>query len=464
MIALGACRMLELLETEEISPDQALDALEERIAEVEPKVHALPTLCFERARAQAARLRALPVLQRGALRGLPVPIKDLTNVAGVRTTYGSRLFENHVPDTSGIVTETLEANGAIIYAKSNTPEFGTGGHTFNDVFETTRNPHDLSKSAGGSSGGAAATLASGTAWLAHGSDMAGSLRTPAAFCGVASLRPSPGLIANEPGTAPFQHLGQQGPMARSVEDVALLADAMSGLHQGVAFSKPHKAGKFLSAARNPAKPARVAVSPDLGLASLAPETADAFDAAIERLEGAGLTLTQTHPDLSDADQAFAVQRALLYALNHGDGLEQNRAMMKPENIWNVEKGLAVSGAEVRSALAAQARVFNNTAKFMQDHDLLICPATAIRPFPVDERYPGHSEGVPIPRYNEWLQIVHLITVTSLPVITIPCLAASDGLPFGLQLIGKPHGEEALFSNARHIESLFAWDTRPVDPR
>ena len=313
LIDLSACRMVELLDAGEITPDIALDAVEERIAEVEPLVHALPTLCFDRARDHARRLCDLPLSERGMLRGLPVPIKDLTAVSGVRTTSGSRLLEKNISEQSGIVTETLEANGAIVYAKSNTPEFGTGGHTFNDVFETTCNPRNLSKSAGGSSGGAAAALACGTAWLAHGNDMAGSLRTPAGFCGVASLRPSPGLIATDPKNFPFQVLGQEGPMARSVEDIALMTDAMSGLSHRAGLSKPAPGGSYLNAAHQPVKPIKVAFSFGLGLVELSSVSRAAFRDAVQLLRKSGIDMQENHPDLSDADEAFSVLRALAYA-------------------------------------------------------------------------------------------------------------------------------------------------------
>ncbi|MEX3010185.1 amidase [Hoeflea sp. TYP-13] len=463
LIDKSACEMVELLDAGEISPDDALDTLEARIAQVDRQVNALPTLCFERARDQTRRLRDIPPADRGLLRGLPVPIKDLTNVAGVRTTFGSKLLEDNTPDITGAVAQTLENNGAVIYAKSNTPEFGTGGHTFNDVFGTTRNPHDLSKSAGGSSGGAAAALASGTAWLAHGSDMAGSLRTPASFCGIASLRPSPGLIATDPGNFPFQFLGQEGPMARSVEDVALLTDAMCGLSHRAGLSKPAPATSFLSAARHPRMPQNVAFSPDLDLTQTSREVREAFDKAMKTLAGSGMDLEETHPDLSDAEEAFTLQRALIYAGNLGGDLEKTRNTLKPEVVWNVEKGLAAGGDEIRSALMAQGRVFESAAGFMQDHDVFVCPATIVSPFPAEERYPGSSSGVPISDYYGWLKIVYAITATSLPVITIPCGRTADGLPLGIQLVGKPHGEQALFSIARYLEEIFGWDLVPVDP-
>ena len=463
LIGLSACRMVELLDQGIITPADALDALESRIAEVDPLVNALPTLCFDRARDAARRLQDLPVDERGLLRGLPVPIKDLTQVAGVRTTSGSLLFEDHVSETTGLPARVLERNGAVVYAKSNTPEFGTGGHTRNKVFGITRNPRDLSRSAGGSSGGAAAALATGMAWIAHGSDMAGSLRTPASFCGVASLRPSPGLIAGDQPRLPFQVLGQEGPMARNVEDVALMTDAMSGLSFEAGLTKPAPASSFLDAARTPKRPPRIAVSTDLGVTEVAAEIRDTFNAAMETLAGAGLALEDGHPDFSDAVEAFTVQRALIYAVKLGDALADARGLFNPEVVWNIEKGLDTDGPSIRSAMAAQGRLFQKAAQFMQEYDLLICPATVMQPFPADEIYPGSSAGIPVSEYFDWLKIVYVVSAATLPVVTVPCGFTAGGLPLAIQLIGRPHSEHELFRFARHIEDVLGWDAAPIDP-
>ena len=463
LIGLGASRMVALLDRGAISPVDALEALEARIASVDLLVNALPTLCFDRAHDNARRLQEMPTDERGLLRGLPVPIKDLTQVAGVRTTSGSLLFKDHISQATGLPARVLEQNGAIIYAKSNTPEFGTGGHTHNKVFGITRNPRDLSRSAGGSSGGAAAALATGMAWIAHGSDMAGSLRTPASFCGVASLRPSPGLIASDQPVLPFQVLGQQGPMARNVEDVALMTDAMSGLSAEAGLSKPAPAAPFLSAAREPQRPLRVAVSPDLGVTEIEAEVRDAFNAAIGALEGAGLALEESHPDFSDAVEAFTVQRALFYAVKLGDALATAGHLFNPQVVWNIEKSLKTDAASIRSAMAAQGRLFGKASAFMRDHDLLICPATIMPPFPAEETHPGSSIGVPVSEYYDWLKIVYVVSAATLPVITVPCGFTAGGLPLAIQLIGRPHGEYELFRHARYIEEILGWDAAPIDP-
>ena len=213
-----ACAIVDKLKSGEVTPLDLLDTLEQRIAEVDGQVNALPTLCFDRARTHAKALMKKPAGERGLLAGMPIPIKDLTNVAGVLTTQGSPIYKDNIPARSDLLVEHLESNGGVIYAKSNTPEFGAGANTFNEVFGATRNPWDTSRSAAGSSGGAAVALATGMAWLAHGSDMGGSLRNPASFCGIVGLRPSIGRVAHTPTAAIDRNLGVQGPMARNVED------------------------------------------------------------------------------------------------------------------------------------------------------------------------------------------------------------------------------------------------------
>ncbi|MGA7803957.1 amidase, partial [Bradyrhizobium sp.] len=255
-----ACAIVDKLKQGEVTPLDLLDALEQRIAAVDGKVNALPILCFDRARVHAKALMERPAGERGLLAGLPVPIKDLTDVGGVLTTQGSPIYKDRIPARSDILVEHLERNGGVIYAKSNTPEFGAGANTFNEVFGATRNPWDTSRSAAGSSGGAAVALATGMAWLAHGSDLGGSLRNPASFCGIVGLRPSVGRVAHTPRFMVDNSVGVQGPMARNVEDLALLLDAMSGEDPGDPLSLPALPGSFLSAARSPDKIRRVAYS------------------------------------------------------------------------------------------------------------------------------------------------------------------------------------------------------------
>lgn len=460
---LSARKVVALLQSAEISPFDALNAVEQRIERVDGSVNALPTRCFERARQNATKLMQKNSCERGLLAGLPVPIKDLTAVSGVRTSFGSKTRENFIPEQSDLLVENLENNGALIYAKSNTPEFGAGGNTFNDVFGMTRNPHNLALSAGGSSGGAAAALASGTAWLAHGSDLAGSLRTPASFCGVTSLRPSPGLFASGPSAAPFLVHPQQGPMARDIADLALFADAMAGGSSRAALSKPAHGPSFRDCASDAKRPARVAFSADLGLTETCETVLAVCKKAVACLSADGIAVENCHPDLQLAEQVFSAPRAMLYAALLGEDLEDIKDLIKPELVWNTEQGLALKGEEIRKSLVAQGTLFQQASQFMRDFDLLICPAAIIPPFPVEERYPGYDKGVPYKDYYRWLAIAYSITATTLPVITLPCGTTDDGLPIGLQLIGAPHSEKNMFSLASYIEQLLPKSICPVEP-
>lgn len=449
LIKQPAREIVKRLRRGEISVSDCVDALSARIADVEPSINALPTLCFDRVDQDPDKSTALA--------GLPVAIKDLNDVAGVRTSNGSMVNADFVPDQSDLTVQTLEANGANIYAKSNTPEFGSGGNTFNDVFGATRNPHDITRSAGGSSGGAAAALASGTAWLAQGSDLAGSLRTPASFCGVTSLRPSPGLIVQSPGLQPFEVYAQQGPMARDIEDLALFADAMTGASSSAGLSKTAGFEQFQDAAARPQKPLKIAFSNDLGICQTSAEVTAVCRKLSELLGQANIPIDYTEPDLSMADLAFDVPRALSYAQSYGAELDQIRDRIKPENVWNIEKGLNLKADEIRASLVAQGQIFQNSSQFMQDYDLLICPASIITAMPVEERYPGFSCGVPYADYYRWLKIAYAVTATTLPVITLPVGKTDAGLPVGIQLIGKAHSDVELFSFARYIEAMIEWD-------
>ena len=288
LIGISAVTLVGHLRSGAVTPHDLLDAVEARVASVDPVVNALPILCFDRARDHADRLLKLPVEQRGRLAGMPVPIKDLTHVAGVRTTQGSPIFADFVAPASDVLVERLEAEGGIVYAKSNTPEFGAGGNTFNDVFGPTLNPYDTSRSAAGSSGGAAVALATGMAWLAHGSDLGGSLRNPASFCGIVGMRPTPGRVAQSRTLCVDGTLGVQGPMARTVEDLALLLDAMAGDDPRDPLSKPRPGQSFLSSAQSGWRPIRVAYSSDLGITPVDPEVVEITRRAAMSLAAAGV--------------------------------------------------------------------------------------------------------------------------------------------------------------------------------
>ena len=460
-----ATAIVAKLNAGDVTPLDLLDVLESRIAAVDGKVNALPTLCFDRARANARELMKKPKGERGILAGMPIPIKDLTNVAGVLTTQGSPIYKDHVPARSDILVERIESNGGVIYAKSNTPEFGAGANTFNEVFGSTRNPWDLSRSAAGSSGGAAAALASGTAWLAHGSDMGGSLRNPASFCGIVGMRPSIGRVAHTPANKIDRNLGVQGPMARDVEDLALLLDAMSGENPADPLSLPSLPSSFLSAARSGGKPKRIAYSPDLGITPVDPEVASITRKAAARFAEAGVIVEEAHPDLHEAHECFHVLRAFDFAISKASLLREKRDLLKPEVIWNIEQGLKLTVEDLERAEAQRIAMTNRTLEFFQTYDLLLAPATIVPPFPVENRYVAECAGKKFDNYVEWLGIVYAITLVCCPALSLPCGFTTTGLPVGLQMVAAPRGEARLLAGARVLEDILGVrGTTPIDPR
>ncbi|WP_291686224.1 amidase family protein, partial [Bradyrhizobium sp.] len=433
--------------------------------EVDGQVNALPTRCFDRARAHAKALMKKPAGERGLLAGLPVPIKDLTDVEGVLTTQGSPIYRDHIPDRSDFLVEHLENNGGIIYAKSNTPEFGAGANTFNEVFGATRNPWDTSRSAAGSSGGAAVALATGMAWLAHGSDMGGSLRNPASFCGIVGLRPSIGRVAHTPKFKIDRNLGVQGPMARNVEDLALMLDAMSGEHPADPLSLPSLPTSFLSAARSGKRPKRVAFSPDLGITPVDPEVAAITRKAAARFAELGAIVEEAHPDLREAHECFHVLRAFDFAISKAALLRSKRDLLKPEVIWNIEEGLKLTVEQLARAEAQRIAMTSRTLEFFGTYDLLLAPATIVAPFPVEHRYVAECAGKKFDNYVEWLGIVYAITLVCCPALSLPCGFTASGLPVGLQMVAAPRGEGQLLAGAKLLEDILGVrGTTPIDPR
>jgi amidase len=403
--------------------------------------------------------------ERGLLAGLPVAIKDLTEVEGVRTTQGSPIFKDVVSAKSDIVVANLEVNGGLVYAKSNTPEFGAGANTFNEVFGATLNPWDTSKSAAGSSGGAAVALATGMAWIAHGTDMGGSLRNPASFCGIVGMRPSIGRVAHTLKAQIDRNITVHGPMARNVEDMALLLDAMSGEYPDDPLSLPAPAVSFLAAARSGGKPKRVAYSPDLGITPVDPEVKAATRKAAERFAEAGVIVEEAHPDLREAHECFHVLRAFDFALTKAQLLRTKRDLLKPEVIWNIEEGLKLSIEQIERAEAQRVTMTARTVEFFKTYDLLLCPATIVSPFPVGNRYVAECDGKKFDNYVEWLGIVYAITLACCPALSLPCGFTKTGLPIGLQMVAAPRAEGALLAGAKMLEDILGLrGTTPIDPR
>jgi amidase len=462
---LSAIKVVELLKKGEVTPLELIDDALARIETVGPKVNAVVTLCPDRARDHARRLMKLPIEMRGLLAGLPIGVKELNDVAGVRTTYGSPIFADNVPKKSDIMVERLEENGAIVLGMTNSPEFGAGANTFNEVHGETYNPWNTKLNAGGSSGGSAVALATGQVWMATGSDLGGSLRTPAAFCSVVGLRPSPGRVAAGPGELRFDTLAVNGPMGRDVADTALMLDAMAGWHIEDPISYPPPAESFLATAQRRTRPARIALCVDPAGLPIEPAVQELCRAAAKMLAKAGMVVEEASPDFSGVGNAFQTLRAVDYAAAMKGLLSQHRDKLKAEVIWNAEKGLALTGEQIGKALIRRSKLYADMMAFFQTYDLLLLPAAPILPRDIKERWPREINGEQLDNYVEWLKLAALITMTACPALSLPCGFSSDGRPMGLQLVGKPRGEGLLLAQALACEDVLGIrDMVPIDPR
>ncbi|MGI3165395.1 amidase [Pseudooceanicola sp. 200-1SW] len=460
---LSAHEAVGLLRRGEIAPAELIAAAMTRIDQVEPEVNALPTTCQARAEAAAASLAGDPA-HPGWLAGLPLAIKDLSEVAGVRATFGTRGMTAHVPETSSPIVTRIEARGGVVLAKSNTPEFGAGANTFNDVFGYTRNPWDTTRNAGGSSGGAAAALATGEVWLAHGSDLAGSLRTPAAYCGVVGLRPSPGRVPGAPAHSRFNMEAVQGPMARSVLDCALFLDAMAGEMRGEPLSQPAPATPFQDAVTRAEGRIRIAFAPDLGgFAPVSAAMEDHLRQALARVVAQGAVIDETCPPLPDLDPCYRTLRAMLWAAGPGRAAPRVQRHFKRSLQANIDQGRALDIEDVLDAQQARSRLYDIVQGFMAGFDVLACPVVGLMPGPVEEEYPREIDGQPLEDYIGWLRFSFLAPVTGLPAISVPVGRGPGGLPVGLQLIGQPRGEAALLAAARAVERACGGPLGPIDP-
>ncbi len=419
----------------ELSAREVLAAHREQYERWNPVVNAIVTTTFEAAEEQAraadeARARGEAL---GPLHGLPIAHKDLVDTAGIRTTYGSPIFADNVPEVDEPLVTVIRDAGAVLVGKTNTPEFGTGSHTFNPVFGITRNPYDPSVSAGGSSGGAAAALACGMVPIADGSDLGGSLRNPASFCNVVGFRPT--LVPEEDPLDLFT----DGPMARTVEDVALLHGVMTGI-----------GGRIID--DGSVTGTTVAWAPSFGDAMpVEPVVVATIESARVVVEGLGCDVTDAAPELRGAREAFLTLRARTYALGLGDLLTEHRAEMKPTLVWNIEQGLELTDDDVERAVTRRDEVRAAAAAFFATYDVLVVPVAQVPPFDVDLEYPTQVAGVPMATYLDWMESCWSITVLGAPAISVPCGFTDSGLPIGMQIVGRPGADAAVLRFARAFE-------------
>jgi len=449
-----ARQLTRAIRDRELSAREVVAAHLDRIAQVNPRLNAIVTLDADRAlsEADAADARVAAGKPLGPLHGLPVAVKDLEDTQGMRTTYGSPLFAEHVPAADALMVARLRAAGAIVVGKTNTPEFGVGSHTFNEVFGVTRNPWAPDRSAGGSSGGAGAALAAGLVPLADGSDHGGSIRNPASFNNVVGLRPTPELVPSPGPGEVWDPSAVLGPMARSVGDLSLMLSAVAGPDHRVPLSHGEPGAFRPPPAPSDLRRLRIGWWPDVGGLPLEPAVAAVMAEARERWRECGSEIEEISPDVRAADHAFETLRALGFARAFADQLPVLRARSKATLVWNVERGLELDGPSIARAQRARGEIFRVVGDLLRRFDLLVAPSAQVAPFPVELEYPREIAGQPMENYLAWMRACTRVTVSSHPVLAVPAGFTATGLPVGMQLIGRFRGDRELLAHGAAWEA------------
>ena len=456
----GAKRLARMIRTRKVSATEVMRAFIARIEQVNPKVNAIVTLLPEEALENAKALDRKGSMQ-GALAGLPIAHKDIVPTRGVRTTFGSPIYRDHVPVEDHAIVERLRAAGAILLGKTNTPEFAVGAQTFNPVFGATRNPYDLSKTCGGSSGGAAAAVASGMLPFADGSDLGSSVRNPGSFCNVVGFRPTPGRVPNWPFTNAWDTLWSIGPIARMVEDAALLFSAMAGPDPRAPTTHAEPGRIFARPLGRSFRKVRVAWSRNLGGLPVDARVTRVLESRRAALEALGCIVEEAEPDLAEADEAFQVQRAVGFVEAFAGLLKTDRARIKETLVWNIEQGLGLDAARIANANVLRSRVFHAMRAFLDRYEFLLLPTVQVPPFPVEQHYVAEINGVKLANYMEWMKSTYLITATSHPAISVPAGFTDDGLPVGLQIVGRYRDDFGVLQLAHAFEGATGtWKRRP----
>lgn len=458
-----------MLRTREISATELLESCLARIEALNGTINAITAMDIDRARSDAKAANAtLKQADAPPLTGIPVGIKDLNRTAGLRTTYGSLLHKDDVPDTDEALVARLRDAGAIILAKTNTPEFGSGSNTTNRVFGATLNPYDHKRTPGGSSGGSAAALATGMLPLAHGSDTGGSLRNPATWCGVVGFRPTPGLVAREQRSLNYTHFSVQGPMARTVDDIALMMTGLAGNDARDVLSGPCDPGAFLDLEQIDLSTLRVAWTTDFGgVAPVDDGIASIFRDRVATIAPLFKSCDERHPDFSSARDIFWVLRCVYYVANHKERVAKHADQLSPTVVSNTEAGLKMSLQDVAWAEQAWAKLYRDYQDFMADVDLLLVPGNAVPPFLVADGIPTSINGKKMENYVDASLVRSALTLTGHPVLALPCGLDHIGMPFGFQVVGKRRGDLNLLGAAaameREINKISGLRLQPPSP-
>ncbi len=452
---LSAADLQRLLRKKQLSARELLDAHLRRIEQLNPKLNAIVNLVPDIARAAAARADEAAARGRflGPLHGLPTAHKDLRETRGIPTTFGSPLFKDNVPTFNAPIVERMQAAGAVPLGKTNVPEFGAGSQTFNPLFGATKNPFNLRRTCGGSSGGAAAALAAHMLPIADGSDTGGSLRNPAAFCGVVGFRPSPGRV---PSGATWSPLSVVGPMARTVADTALFLSAIAGPDPRYPITLPEPGSRFAAPLTPLPKSTRVAWSANLLGLPFHRDIKSVFQSQRDLFTRLGFQVADADPDLSGADEIFKTFRALSFFQQRAALAAQHRDKIKATVLEEVDRGARLTPAAIAAADSARMRLHVRVGEFFEKYDYFVLPTTQVPAFDVDQPFITEIEGVKMDSYIDWMRSCYFITVTACPAISIPCGLTPDGLPVGLQIVGRPKDDWGVLQLAHGFEQARAF--------
>jgi amidase len=463
---LTAVEARRLIGERKLSPVELLESCIERTEAVNPAVNAIVTKAYDLARidakaAEAAVMKGEPL---GLLHGLPAVIKDLNDTKGIRTTYCSPLYKDHVPKSDDPVVARMRRQGAVIFGKTNSPEFGVGSNTVNRVFGPTGNPFDTIRTSGGSSGGAGVALATNMAPIANGSDSGASIRNPAAFCGVTGIRPTPGLVASDRRVIGLSTNGVQGPMGRNVTDNALFLGAIAAFDNRDMLSRPVDPSIFTSLKHVDVSGLRVAISEDLGFAPVDKIVRKVFRQKLGAFSSNFAACDDYDVNMQNAEMAYWGMRGLYFLAGSTKRYDENRDDLDPNLVWNIEDALNTSSADMAAALAEQTRIYRNFQTIFDRYDVLITPAANVLPFPHQLSYPETLDGRAARHYSEWYSISYGISLVGHPAISIPAGLDPQGTPFGLQIVGARFGDHRLLEIALALESMlatYAETRRPV---
>jgi len=457
----SAATLARLLRTRKLSASEVMQAFVAQIERLNPKVNAIVTFLPEQALANAKKLDRQKK-NDSLLAGLPIAYKDNVPTRGIRTTSGSPIFRNNIPAENHLIVDRLGAAGAITLGKTNLPEFAAGSQTFNALFGATRNPYDLSKTAGGSSGGAAAAVACGMLPFADGGDLAASVRNPGNYCNVVGFRPTPGRVPSWPTADPWDTLAVIGPMARSVADSALLLAAMAGPDPRAPVSIKEPGSVFLRRLPRNFKKVKIAWSRDLGGLPMDPRVTQVLESQKSVFKDLGCAIEDAEPDFTGATEAFETLRALGFLNRYGPLLGKHRQQMKDTMIWNIEQGLALTPERIARAVALRAGLFHRMRGFLEKHDFLVCPVNQLPPYPVAEEWPREIAGVKMANYLDWMKSCYTITITSHPAISVPAGFTRENLPVGIQIVGRYRDDFGVLQLAHAFEQATqVWKRRPA---